>query len=133
MNAVLSVFRRDYQKWHLPNMRNDITEPADDDWTLAEFLERGVDEFRMAKHFHSWTRADRSYPILLLKFDALWERLPEVFAFLGLPSAARDDFPERRERHSDWTDQPEPVQQQLKEMYGDLRQEVDAAPALRII
>ena len=134
MNAILSVFRRDFQKWHARAMnRDDNYSEWNDDWELADFLKQDVDHFRMGEQFHGWTRADRSYPILLLKFDALWDRLPEVFAFLGLPSEAMGEFPERRERHSDWTDEPEEVQRGLEQMYGELRREVKEAPDLKII
>jgi hypothetical protein len=132
MNAVLSVFRRDYQRWHVRNMRDDLT-GWDDDWTVEAFLAQERDHFAMAPHFHRWTRAERAYPILLLHFDALWDHLPEVAAFFGLPTRALDDFPAKRPRHSDWTDEPPAVQAHLRRLYGDLHAEIEALPRLSII
>jgi hypothetical protein len=133
MDAVLSVFRRDYQRWHVRNMREDISEPASADWGFDEFLEGTEDPFRMEKHFHEWTEANRAYPILCLKFDALWEHLPEFFAFAGLPSQFIDDFPKRRERHSDWTEQSPDIRRRLEGRYGALADEIESFPEVRII
>jgi hypothetical protein len=133
MNAVLSVFRREYQQWHVRNMRNFPIEDWDDDWELDDVLAQPEDPFRMTRHFRNWTQADRSYPILLLQFDAIWRRLPEIFAFLGLPSRALDDFPERRQRHSDWTDEPEHIRQGLKRLYGELAEDISSSDEFEVI
>lgn len=132
MNAVLSVFRRDYQRWHIRNMREDVSEPASPDWGLEEFLQESEDPFRMGKHFREWTHADRSYPILYLNFDALWEHLPEFFAFAGLPTRCLKEFPDRRERASDWTEEPTRVRKELREFYGDLWAEIQETPDFQI-
>lgn len=132
MNAVLSVFRRDYQRWHIRNMREEVTEPKSPDWGLDEFLQETEDPFRMAQHFRGWTNADRSYPILGLKFDALWNHLPEFFAFAGLPTRCLDEFPERRERTSDWTEEEKSVRRGLQEFYGELWSEIQETPDFQI-
>ena len=134
MNAVMSVFRRGYQHWHVQNMNmTDEYSAWDNRWNLHDYVEQGEDHFRMANQYYNWTHAKRSYPILLLKFDVLWERLPEVAAFLGLPSEKLSYFPKRRERQSDWTTQPLHVRQGLERMYGELGKDIDAAPDLKII
>jgi hypothetical protein len=114
-------------------MREDVTEPESRGWGLDEFLQESEDPFRMSEHFHKWTDADRSYPILCLKFDALWKHLPETFAFLGLPSRTLDDFPEKRDRHSDWTEQPPKIRRRLQEKYGRLADDIEASPEFEII
>ena len=132
MNAVLSVFRREYQHWHIDRINGDV-EAWDESWSLEDYLEHGDDLFRLSDHFNQWSTADRSYPILLLRFDALWDRLPEVFAFLGLATSLMGDFPGRKERSSDWTTESDSIQQGLREMYGDLHREIADAPDLKII
>lgn len=132
MDAVLSVFRRDYQRWHIRNMREDVTEPKSPDWDLDEFLQQSEDPFRMDKHFHEWTHADRSYPILCLKFDALWKHLREFFAFAGLPTKYLDEFPKRRERASDWTEEEDHIRRGLREFYGELWSEIQETPDFQI-
>jgi hypothetical protein len=96
INAVLSVFRRDYQRWHFRNMTGDFDGWNEDLEHLSRFLDQESDPFEMQKHFHAWTTADRSYPIMLLQFDALWDNLPELFSFFGLPYRLQAEFPERR-------------------------------------
>jgi hypothetical protein len=132
MNAVLSVFRRDYQRWHIRNMREDVTEPRSPEWGLDEFLQESVDPFRMAKHFRKWTQANRSYPILCVNFDALWDYLPEFFAYTGLPTKDLDSFPERRERESDWSAEPDYVRSRLQNFYGELWADVKERPDFEI-
>jgi len=132
MNAVLSVFRRGFQHYHARNTTMDES-MLDKEWTLPDFLAEEEDPFQLHQHFRNWTQAQRSYPIMLLKFGALWDHLPEVFAFLGLPSSAQDEFPEQRERSSDWTDESKDIQAGLESFYGDLRDEIDAHPDVRII
>jgi hypothetical protein len=132
MNAVLSVFRRDYQHWHVKRMDGDI-EAWDDSWDLDDFLTQGSDLFRLADHFYEWANADREYPIMLLRFHALWDHLPEMFAFLGLPSSNITDFPEKEERNSDWTEEKPHIRNRLKEMYGELSKEINKSPDIEVI
>jgi hypothetical protein len=100
---------------------------------LTTFLENSEDVFRMEEHFQNWTQADRDYPIMLLKYDALWTHLPEWFAFLGVPSAAMDDFPERRPRKSNYADEPSHIREGLQSLYGDLNERIEAHSDVRII
>jgi hypothetical protein len=109
-------------------MREDITDPKGPDWGLDEFLQQSEDPFRMGKHFREWTHADRSYPILYLNFDALWEHLPGFFAFAGLPTRCLEEFPDRRERASDWTEEPTHIRKRLQVFYGDLRVQIEEVP-----
>jgi hypothetical protein len=133
MNAVLSVFRRDYQRWHFRNMTGDFEGWSDEMEHLDGFLEQESDPFRMDEHFRTWTTAERSYPIMLLHFDALWQHLPELFSFFGVPYRLREAFPERRERHSDWRDEPDDTREPLEALYGDLHRDVQQAPAVDVI
>jgi hypothetical protein len=100
---------------------------------LTTFLENSEDVFRMEEHFQNWTQADRDYPIMLLKHDALWTHLPKWFAFLGVPTAAMDDFPERRPRKSKYADEPSHIRERLQSLYSDLNKGIDAGLDVRII
>jgi hypothetical protein len=132
MNAVLSVFRRDYQHWHVERIGGNV-DAWDESWVLDDYLAQEDDIFRLADHFHNWTSANRDYPIMLLRFGALWDHLPEVFAFLGLPSSHMTEFPEKEKRRSDWTDEPPQTQSHLEQMYGALSEEIERAPNIEII
>ena len=115
------------------NFSNDSLEGWDDDRSLEEFLAQEEDHFHMEYHFLNWTQAGRPYPILLPNFDALWERLPEVFAFLGFPFSAMAEFPERKPRKSDWKEEPDGIRRQLQDMHGELEYKVEAQLSLRVI
>ena len=131
-NAVLSVFRRGYQNWHIQNMQEDLR-GWNDDWTLRDYLAEGKDLFGLAGHFDSWVTADRDYPIMIAEFDALWDEQSAVFSFFGLPTDAMQDFPERKERNSDWRDESSEVQDQITSIYGDLINRMYSFPGLVII
>lgn len=127
MNAVLSVFRRGYQHWHAERMVNGG--PAwNDEWELEDMLELDYDPFRMDDHFQAWAEADRSYPILLVRFDALWDHLPELLAFAGVRSTYHAAFPEHRPRNSDWTQAEPEIRDWLDTIYGPFAQRLDDTP-----
>lgn len=131
MNAVLSVFRRGYQHWHAQRMVKDES-AWNDQWELEDMLQLDHDPFSMDKHFRAWAEADRSYPILLIRFDALWDRLPELLAFAGIRSAHHGDFPERKPRNSDWTQADPEIRDWLETTYGPLAQRLDDTPDFSI-
>lgn len=131
MDAVLSVFRRGFQHWHIQRMQGDLSQWKWD-WELEDFLRCRTDFFRLGEHFTNWTTAERDYPILLLRFETLWEYLPEVFEFLELPYDLMEQFPDERPRRSTWEDESPAVREALLELYGDLHRRVEAFPDLRI-
>lgn len=50
INAVLSVFNRKFQSFHVGRMHGDL-DNWNDSWNLTEYLEAGVDRFGMSDHF----------------------------------------------------------------------------------
>jgi hypothetical protein len=86
----------------------------------------------MASQFENWTTADRTYPIMTLRFRTLWEQLREVFSFLGLPFRLLSNFPEYRSRQSDWTDLPPEDREQLTAIYDDLLSEMGNQPDIYV-
>ncbi|MCS3642377.1 hypothetical protein [Salinibacter ruber] len=131
-NATLSVFRRGFQHELVRRMARD-TSGWNTDWELGDFLSEGTDYFRLTEQYRKWTEAERSYPILLLKYESMWEYLPELMTYVGLPKATADSFPEKRPRSSSWQDEPEEVQEKLEAIYGDLHNEIWDAPEFRIV
>lgn len=118
-NAVLSVFRRSYQNWHIRNMNGNL-DGWEEGYTIDDFLSNGDDLFRMEEQFEDWVHARRSYPILFIRFDELWDHLKTLFSFVGLPESKMDCFPEKRARTSDWRTEPSNRQEAIEEMYGTL-------------
>lgn len=130
-NAVLSIFRRNYQSMHVKAMHaGSGTMPADlQGVTLEEFLQAGRDEFYMERQFDNWTaETNPKHPIMLIKYETLGENIDEILDFFG----TKDSF-EVRERKSSWLDQPEPIQKRLEKVYGSLCAKVEAMPAIKIV
>ena len=118
-NAVLSVFRRGYQDWHIRNMNGNLDE-WEEGYTIDDFLSNGDDLFRMEDQFEDWVHARRSFPILFIRFNELWNHLKTLFSFVGLPQSKMDCFPEKRSRTSDWRTESSNRQEAIEEMYGPL-------------
>jgi len=135
-DATLSIFRRGLQYLHLHRMGNARTcfgaTRSPESWPLEAFLQNRDDTFGMESQFHAWTTAERDYPILVLRFDALWQRLPQVFDFLGLPHNYADDFPNHRHRHSSWRDLEPEKRRRFSAIYSTLIEKVEAQPDLLI-
>ena len=123
-NAVLSVFRRGYQNWHIRNMNGNLDEWKDD-CPIDDFLGKGDDLFRMEEQFEAWVHEKRSYPILFIRFSKLWDHLKTLFSFVGLPESKVGCFPEKRERTSDWRTKSTNRQEAIEEVYGTLARKVN--------
>jgi hypothetical protein len=132
LNATLSVFRRDFQHELVRRMARD-TSGWNTSWSIEDFLADGKDHFRLIEQYRNWTEAERSYPILLIKYESMWDHLPELMTYVGLPQAAADAFPEKRSRSSRWRDEPKEVQIKLETIYGDLWDEIRDAPAFQVV
>jgi hypothetical protein len=130
-NAVLSVFRRNYQQMHVRAMNaNSPTPPVRLQGTsIEEYLERGVDEFHMERQFSNWTNPALSkHPVILIKYETLAESIGEVLQFFecGKP------FPIKSRRTS-WLDQPAHIRAGLERMYGALAAKIEAMPPVMIL
>lgn len=145
-NAVISFFNRRMRKtrshgfntregegdvfWavkHCRNMGGDH-QAMKPEWDVAAYLENGVDLFRMEQHFDNWVNAKTDYPILFVRYETMWQHLREIFHFMGLPESALAKFPPRERRGSSWEHEPEEVRVKLANMYGRLREKIDAVP-----
>ena len=135
MNAIVSLFRRRYHHWHLERMEVP-SQQFDRSLTLEEYLARGKDVYLMNEHFHNWSQCPRNirdYPIMLLKYEAMWDHLTDLFDFLEIPRSMIGHFPQRKKRHSDWQTQPESIQRQLYDIYGAFHETIEDFPEIRVI
>lgn len=130
MNTVISLFRRKLHHHHVGRM-GIRGRTLDRDMTLEEYLEIGEDVFSMHEHLNNWVNSPvegRSYPIMVLKHDAMWTYLDELFDFLEIPRSRLASFPRKEARQSDWTTQPPHVREKLLRIYGPLSDKVNALP-----
>ena len=130
-NAVLSVFRRDYQDMHVQAMNSGSPTPAVSlkGVTIEKFLERGVDELHIERQFDNWTNpANCKHPTILIKYEAMADNIDKVLEFFRCKSAFTV-----KARTSSWRNQPEPIRRGLEKYYGNLIAKVDAMPGLQIL
>ncbi len=131
-NAVVSVFRRGYQYAHVQRIDGDV-ERFHPGMDLSEYLNLGTDLFQLEDHFEQWTQCKRDYPILIVKYDHLWDRIGEIVEFAGLPEHIKHDFPERRARSSDWRDLPDQSRESIGNLHGNLAVRIDKFPDLQVM
>lgn len=131
-DAILSIFRRDYQVGHYAALhdREPSPETRRNLIDLDAFLDAGRDEFELADHLARWRSHDPAYPVIFVRYERLGEIWPQVAEFAGLTSLA--PALQMRERHSDWRSLPPKRRQQLDSLYGDLARSIDELPAVEI-
>lgn len=130
-NAVISVFRRNYQDMHTQAMNSQSPTPAGKltNVSLEEYLERGLDEFHLERQLDNWANArECPHPILLIKYEDMAQNMNEILRYFE-----QDDLFEFRLRKSNWGLQSEPVRRALEQMYGSVKAKVDALPGLKLI
>ena len=143
VESLLSVFLRRIQALHAMRMQSQSLwppalqlehDPYRPIWGIDDFLKLGRDCFGMQAQFTNWTTSpceDRGYPIMLLKYESLWERLDEVLDFVGLPNVNASSFPERRERNS--KAHLEYARPALNDLYRELILAIRKLPEYKII
>ena len=98
VDATNSLYRRNYHtaqsvklSGRLPKARtlNDIT---------ASSLT--IDPIGMAEHFKRWATdtEELNYPLLIVRYDEMWEHLEKILSFCNIPSDEIKKFPEKRAR-----------------------------------
>lgn len=130
-NAVISVFRRNYQDMHARAMNagSGIQPASLRGVSLEAYLERGIDEFRLERQFNNWIHtADPKHPMIFIKYEQMADHIGEVLKFFG----CRYEF-EVRHRSSSWQQQPAHIRAGLERMYGDLCAKIDEMPPIQII
>jgi len=142
-DAVLSVFRRGYQNLHSQAMNADSSTPAAmlTGVSLEEYLEKGVDEFRIEPQLDFWLDPTIvKHPTILIRYETMTEHLDEIFDFFEynklfefLTLLERKKPFKVRKRTSSWEQQPKVIRQQLETIYGRVNEIISAAPDLKIM
>ena len=121
-------------------MSSNFIEETNLEWQLEEFLDACIakrkDLLQLEEHFDNWVyckRNGRNYPIMLVKYEALWENLPKIFHFLGISQSHISDFPVMKKRHSSLDSQPICLQEKLNAVYGALGEKIDKFKPIQII
>jgi hypothetical protein len=91
---------RNFLARHCRNIEGDVDQLTVG-YSLEDFLRGDRDPFALAEHFHCWITAQVPYPILFVRYEALWEHVEEIFDFVGVPPAEAASFPEKRQTYVD--------------------------------
>ncbi|MBR8826989.1 MAG: tetratricopeptide repeat protein [Gomphosphaeria aponina SAG 52.96 = DSM 107014] len=136
LNAVVSLFRRNFQHPHSCKLLANYVdiEPIARYCSLEEYVDEGIDRLKLEQHFDNWSNAQVNYPIMLVKYETMWEHLPEIFYFLEIPASGIEELEkERKERESDWIKLPEETKEKLSAMYGKFSEKVANFEEIKII
>jgi len=82
------------------------------------------DVLGLERHFDNWTTTQKNKP-LLVSYETMWSKLPEICNYLGLPEESIEGFPEKRERKFDWNKLPEKIQKPLTKTYSSLINKIE--------
>ncbi|MBU0761723.1 MAG: hypothetical protein KKD39_01745 [Candidatus Altiarchaeota archaeon] len=135
VTSVISLFRRFSFKSICTQLDVDSCR-CPDNMRLDEYALKGEDILGLKAHFDSWAKCnqdERSYPIMLLRYDGLWESLGDVFDFVGLNKDKIDSFPEKQDRVSKDYSIDEDTLKLLKDTYSDLTDDIAGYPLVKII
>lgn len=137
--AVLSLYRRGYGQEMVSKLRSQHSTPAQykkysrnhlsEVNTLEAFLDKGEDLFGFYTHWKQWNTAPCRFPVLFVRYDALYESAEEISRFLALPARARRDFPMRNERSSRIESLSQMQIEKLESIYGTLCHQIESSKA----
>lgn len=133
--AVVSLFGRGYHAVHSRKMQRGLWRDGDGlawDVTLEAYARSGRDAFGFERHWENYAWRYLLYPTLLVRYEALWDVLPDVLDFAGVPREAVGDFPERRARKTNVDALPSAVRAGLRTIYGPWSDRVAAMPAFEV-
>lgn len=134
VHATISLFQRNYH--HLQSIKiqqaSNTYSPIPETMTLEEYAAEGVDRFGFRSHFHNWYYTDSFNPTLFVRYETLFENLPEIFDFLELPQSALSIFPDKKTRHSITSEISVKTLRELENMYGEFQNELNNIPDIEI-
>jgi hypothetical protein len=142
--ALASVFKRRFQKRHAIRMQSESlwpsefeinTEPSKPNWGMEEYLQLNRDCYGLERQFVAWTSGSykvHGYPIMLLKYERLWENLTRLGDFVGLTQDQMSRFPQKQDRKTTELGTAA-VGDALQRLYANLRRSVDAQPDCVVI
>jgi hypothetical protein len=132
-DAVVSLFRRDYQIGHYQALHQRFLDPSLEGpmSSIEAFCADGVDHFALADHFEGWQNHPAGYPVMVLRYEYVADVWPEICDFVGLDPLPPS--PTWRPRKSDWTSLKSPMREQLDAMYRSLAERVSALDPVQII
>jgi hypothetical protein len=122
---VIFVFRDPVQailsRFNLPQHIAHLELPPT---TIEEVVRAGTDLFKLRDFFHNYLYAPRTYPIVFVKYEALFTHLPLLHKQLGIKTNLT--IPRKETPHS------RPDEPALRSIYAPLANEMKTFPPLFI-
>jgi len=124
IDSVISLFARNYHHNHSKSLLrfNTSMKPIDENTTLEEYANEGIDRFHFSEQFNTWLTLSKFYPTLFLKYEKIWENLEILYDFLEIPKEELELFPEKKIRSSNISGLDRETQNGLKKIYGEFEQ-----------
>ena len=130
INAIYSLFRRDYhheESYKLLQNHPNLT-PIPKEMPLDDFAAEGKDRFLFESHFRNWNENYYQYPVMFIRYEKIWENLEPLLEFAGIPLSEIDKFPEQKERKTQLDQISEVTQSNMRKIYGDFHDYLEAQP-----
>jgi hypothetical protein len=122
--------------WHIRHCRNmgSDWQKMGMEWDLVDYLNNEEDIFQFENHFNAWSKKNNvDYPIMLVKYEKIWDNLEKIFKFLDIPISEIGKFPKKIKRGSDWRKLPKITKLNLIKMYGKFAKRLKRFPDIKII
>lgn len=131
-DAVVSLFRRDYQHGHFAGMHGREPGPTEAATlqNLDSFLAGATDLYDIEGHLDAWRHRAAGYPVLFIRYEALETHWVEVSRYVGLAEGA-PALPFRA-RASSWRALAPTERAQINHIYGDLAERISAMPQVQL-
>lgn len=128
VDAVYSLFRRGFFALHSRKLLRGHPEISrlSESSSLEAYAREQVDRFQFEAHFSRWRSAPQYFPVFFMRFERLWDNLPELFEFLGIPATEMGKFPQQRRRLVKTMNPGADVEAGIEKLYGGFQARVAA-------
>lgn len=131
-SMVLSLFRRNIAMGHAMAVTGKRATHRNQ---LSNFLDEGVDSFKMNEQFDNWINPslNLSYTRLLINFNSLWDNLEYILGYMGIDPKHKNSFLRKHNRVNRMDSLSEHDKSRLISLYGSLEQTMNKLPGAMVI
>ena len=135
IHTILSLFRRGYQLQMVPKLTAQHRTLAHYhrfirrnpyDFTLEHFINRHEDAFGLRTHWKNWREQEAPFPIIFVKYTALFEQIDKILGGLSLDHTLVSQFPACAPRQSTIEILTYQQKDKLNQTYGPMIEELNA-------
>lgn len=130
--VVASLFRRGYANVQAHKLGHYFPARCND---VAAYAARGRDTLGITRQLRLWLKEcgpARSYPVLAIRYRAIWTETERILSFLQLPATAADSLPPYRKWRSK-DELPSKVVRNLESIYAQAYATINSMPDVTIV